>query len=272
MMPTNAQIDAAVTEANRRIAEHAGRLGHPAAAAGLQAVAGSQGTVLIYRIRGTAEGDRCDAEHLGVTDDTRNPLDEPADHTLRVAVQRHVRRSLRNRMIADAGAPGSEPTWSFTMHRIARRWLMETGVDPAIATAGTVKQNEVDFLIGYMARQADLTVGKLHREDGRIGFEGIIDGHLHFTDVSGPRIIVSRTLPDSMVGAMPGRLVSEVIDHHAVRKAGPVRIASARCEGGSLTLDLADTQDFIRRPPPGSDRAWASIPFHDVARPVRNPI
>lgn len=258
-------LDRATAEARRIIARKLTAMGLADEVQGLHAVAGSIGDVLVYRTRTVAGGETTEAKHLTANGDPDQPLDVGALRDLDTMIRRHARRTLRHRAIARTGHGGEEPVWAHTMHRVMRRFVMEKGLDPAMMVAGPdqddATRRNIDYTLRYMADQSGLSLGKDRQEDGRLDFDSVIDGDIQIIGGGRPALLLGRTLPESFVAALPGRLLSEVIDHPAIRRAGPVRIEEAEGRPGLVTIVMADVQDFIRRPPAGFDRKWSRIRF-----------
>lgn len=208
----------------------------------------------------TSAGQRCDPAYLMPTGDPARPLDQAGEEQLDREISRYVRRVLRQSAIASAGAGERHPAWSYTLHRVALGWLRNAGLDPMLAVGG--ERSDGGRAFRFLADQAGLGVGDLRVEDGRLDFSTITTGdRVQFVGRGRPALMVEIDIPETVVTAMPGRLLSEVLDHSCVHRAGSVRIEAADRSDGMVTIILRDTQEFLRRPPAGIDRRWRKIPF-----------
>ena len=261
-------LDDAVDEANRVIRERLNALEDDLSADGIRAVAGTGGDVLVYRTRVTVQGDTSEPRYAQASGRGDDPLTPIGRSIVEDEARRHARRTLRLRALARAGVEDEPPTWAYTMHRLLRGMLLNAGVDPAIAVHRSKdgSSRDGDFLLRYMAEQNGLMMGAAIHEDGRLDYVNVLSGGIEYSGRAGPRLIVTADLPDTVAASLGGRLVADVVDHPAVRRAGPVRIRSATVAANGVTLLLADTQEFVRRPPRGFDRGWARVPYHTHER------
>lgn len=263
-------LDRATDEARRMIHERLRSLGMPDAINGLRADPGSDGTVLVYRTRTIAGSETSEPVNLPVEADPARPLGAFALREITMLIERHARRTMRLRALRSAGQDGAEPTWSFTMHRMMRGFLMARGIDPAMAVArpdmDKAGRDNLDFVMRYLGQQASVSIGRNLQEDGRLDFDSLLDDGIQIIGKGRPAILIEGSFPETVAASLPGRLVSEVVDHPAVRRAGPVRIEDADFSSGLLTIVMTDVQDFVRRPPKGFDRTWSRMRF--TGRPM----
>lgn len=227
---------------------------------GLMPDYGTNGNLLIYRPR-TRDGKlTSEPDYIGVLD--REPWLSDADlQTLDRHVSRHVRRTLRERAIAKAVGEerDADPQWSFTMHRLARAMLLEVQLSPTMFING--RDRTWDLAIPMLAGEKGMELGAHHVEDGRVDLHSVSWRDLELVGKGRPCVVIDQTMPDTLAAALAGRLLSAAISHPAVNRAGPIRIVQADVRSTFTTLILEDVQDFVRRPPPGTDRRWTRVPF-----------
>lgn len=253
-------MDMAHDFVTRRISQGVQALGVSDTLPGLNADFGTNGEILLYRVRETINGTRCEPTYLAPTGDAASPIDGASLEQLDREIRRHARRTLRQHSLAKADVSDRAPPWSFTMHRLALGWFRHVSIDPVLAVGGPLSDAFKAFL--YFSQEKGFATGTMLLEDGRMDFNSIsTDGDIQLIGHGRPALLIEREVPETLVAGMTGRLVSEVIDHPAIRRAGPVRIEEAMYGDGLLTLALKDVQDFIRRPPVGTDRRWNAIPF-----------
>lgn len=232
---------------------------------GLSLDYGTNGTILLTRIREAPHGNpprtRCPCDNLVCTGDPAAPLELGALQAIDVAIRRHARRTLRIQAMRKAGVSGDPPPWSYTMHRLTLAWLRHKEMDPLLVRDGPNRMGINAF--NYIAEEHGLSGINPLVEDGRIEIP-LIEERKTGMQIIGhgiPCLVIETVLPQTLVAAITGKLLSDIVDHPAIRRAGPIRIVGADQNQEILTLMLSDVQDFIRRPPPGFDRRWNRIPF-----------
>lgn len=172
-------------------------------------------------------------------------------------IHRHLRRTARIAALGDdAGAD-----WAHTMHRLPLTAMRMAGVDPVL-----LLRKDGEHLMQWLEKKIEMTVGTFSIEDGRIDANDLSldNGELRFVGSGRPALIAHAAVPETVLVALGGRLLSEVVEHPVVQRAGPLRIVEAFSTTGDppwVTFILEDRQEFIRRPPPGTDRRWNRIPF-----------
>lgn len=228
----------------------------PGDAQGFDVLPHLEGRLRAMRAKTTPAGIGSVEFHVSFNDDGAIlPQSEPR---LEREIARHVRRLLRRRAIASAGANG-EPAWSYTMHRLMLGMLRHAGIDPATTTIGSMAERRM--LLDYMMQGTGLSMGALIVEDGRVDAATLhLDG-FQYVGNGRTAAIVNAAIPESTVTSLVGRRLHQVIDHPAVARVGPIRIEEADLDGDHLTLVLEDVQDHVRRPPAGIDRSWRRIAY-----------
>lgn len=261
-LPSDEDVDLACRHAAARISARLAEHGIEDGASGIGVDPGMNGTVLLHRARTTANGLVTGPTYLSLTGDPTHPLDGRSIEALDLEIDRHVRRKLRLQSLAKAGIRHEEehPAWSYTIQRLALGWLRALDIDPALLTGGP--KSDACRAVSILADQKGVSIGGLRIEDGRLDLSAISDsGGVQLIGHGRPALLVETEVPETLATSMQGRLVSEIIDHPATRRSGPVRIKEVDNREGLLTLVLDDVQDFIRRPPVGIDRRWRTIPY-----------
>jgi len=226
----------------------------------LSAHVAEDGSIAVVRVRRTTSGETREMVHLQTTEDPDAPIDTTGLETLDREVHRCARRSLRNRAIEQQDFDQTEPPrWSYTMHRLVMAVLREKDIDPLLLSDGWERLGGV--VLRYMCEEARITLGAIVVEDGRIDPAALIVEGMEIVGHGRPAVILDDVLPATVVTTMAGRQLRDVLDHPAVRRAGPLRIEEAIHGDTYTTLILEDIQDFVRRPPKGVDRRWRSVPF-----------
>ena len=227
---------------------------------GLDVGRGTGGTVSLGRTLSDHLGqDRTVSTSLAL--DAEGHLDGRSAEALRRAIRRYARRHLRLRAIAAAALDDGPPPWSLTTHRLTAAWMRSKGMDPGGLAWLMAQPAHYRHLIG---EQHGLEIDAVTMEDGRIDVRALSDrneGSAMLIGAGRQTLHVPATLPATLVAACVGRPIAEVVDHHATRRAGRVRIVEADSDANGTTFVLEDVQDFIRRPPPGVDRRWRRVPF-----------
>lgn len=179
---------------------------------------------------------------------------------------RQIHRHLRRRARIDALGDRIGADWAHTMHRLPLTAMRMAGLDPVL-----LLRRDGEQALRWLEKKIDLTLGTFSIEDGRIDADetSLENGEMRILGSGRPGLIVHASIPDTVLIGLGGRLLSEVVDHPVVHRAGPLRIEEAFSTAGDppwVTFVLEDRQDFIRRPPVGTDRRWARIPFHPFWR------
>lgn len=255
--PCSNAMDQAHKLATDTIASAIRALGVDGAISQLKPDFGSQGTLLLYRLRKRDGDETSEPEYIPVMNESPWIADSDLE-MIRRNVARHVRRHLRNRAIVTAGEE-KEPQWSFTMHRLARAMLLEAGIDPAlfIDWRETLRMRA----ISHLGEEAGMSIGQFTVEDGRIDMHSLRWRGLELGGRGKPFVIVDQPIPETLAHALVGRPLSEAISHPAVQRARPIRIERVDTNSEFTTFIIEDVQDFLRQPPVGTDRRWRRIPF-----------
>lgn len=250
-------MDLAIDFVRDRIRTQTQRMGLSDTLPGLRADFGTNGGIILQRDRRCFDEDSVVETHLSATGNASRPIDNRSMEALDRAIARHVRRNLRLQAIS--AGEDSPPVWSYTVHRLAKAWMLAKGMDPTMATGGP--KGIGTTALKMLADQADVGLGAISCEDGRLDVVEMVQDGMVLLGKGRPTLLIEREVPETMAKAMVGRRLCQVLDHEVLRKAGPARIMEANVTEGVLQLILEDRQDHLRRPPIGADRRWNRIPF-----------
>lgn len=199
---------------------------------------------------------------------------ERASATIRTALSRILRQRARDRAIIASGDTGL-PVWSIDIHPLALAVLRNGGVNPifvAMLTEGNFERNP----LRRASEGTSIRVGNAGLVAGRATI-ATITGNGHPTDdaVSFHEGTVGRTqwmtarnliLPDTVLAALPGRRLDEVVSHPLIEGAGHVRIASVETSGDVVQLEMEDVRVTLHPVPEGLED-WLRFPWNPSEPP-----
>jgi hypothetical protein len=220
----------------------------------------SGGMISVMRVRRGLDGETRGIVHLHTVGGRGERLDDEARATLDRQMHRHARRLLRLEALRKADEDAdTPPQWSYTMHRLMASALRARDIDPTFAAGGWRAMGGT--VLRHLCDERNISIGDITVEDGRIDMSTMMMGDMMVIGRGRPAVVLERVLPETMIAQFAGRMLHEVVDHPAVVRAGPLRIRDVVADRGSTTLVLDDVQDFLRRPPVGTDRRWRRVPF-----------
>lgn len=188
---------------------------------------------------------------------------------VRRILNRVLRQRARERAIAASGEEGT-PAWSVDMHAVMWSALRHNGVNPALAALLDRNVGTWDALkrgakgTGIRVGDANLIAGRVsiatlsgiaHPTDDAISF--------HQTPMSLQQCMTVRNMqiPDTLIAALPGRPVGDVVRHPALLGAEHVHIVEAHLSVDVLTLGLEDVR--VTPAPPPHDADWLRFPWEE---------
>lgn len=193
--------------------------------------------------------------------------------TIETTLTRILRMRLRERTIAAAGEEG-DPAWSIDVHRELLHILLNSGVHPLLLATDlrdrkgqpTPGPGLLEELTRRRLRFTDfrLRAGRIDTTATIRGDDGV-DTITLFADAMGAQtgLILSGTiLPATVVGAIAGRRLGEVIDHPLLAGAGDVIVEDASAMLNSTTLLLREDRTTLAPSPIGTP--WLELPWTPI--------
>ncbi len=186
------------------------------------------------------------------------PLDGRSLHEVQRQIDRYVRRRVRLREIEKSGE--ERPLWSCSGHRLLISLFREADLSLRYAAEGQ-KSLAYEFF-SYKASVEGIENNPLHSEDGRVDFETVRWKGISYIGGGRPCIRLDTQVPETILSALPGKLLQGLIDHPVIQKAKPIKIVEAAQDLDGLSIVMEDIQDPLQRPPKGISMKWARIPYH----------